>query len=254
MVNFDTFRNEIKEIHKKRKTYDVFIKQTLLGFLKDVCKILRDGVDTIANPEAHFQIERVMVDYAHLYNVVYHYNEPGQNYPRKIKVFNIEYYPGGDINLEVNLWSTNEYEGTYGMEMRENLLNYLFHNNIFTNIVKQLNTILPMVKDLQTKQKNSESEMWATHRKRTEQMFGEVYNLLLNGKTITLTEPYDFTYGNRTFFGDEITFTKQDGKRNGVLVINNLTKETNVSWEKLPLNSLARIARDLLYHEKNIGE
>jgi len=254
MVNFNSFRDEIKQIQKQRKNNDVFIKQTLLGFLKDTCILLRDRVDTVSHPDAHFQIERVMVEYGHNYNVIYYYNEHGYSYPKQIKVFNIVYYPGGDLNLETNLWSTNEYEGTVGMEMRENLLNFLLQYNLIGDIVKRLQLLLPMIKDLQSKQKESESNMWKSYRIKTNEMFDEVNKNLINGVSISLTEPYDFTYGKRTFFGDIITFIKQEGKRNGELILYNSITNQSVSWDKLPLNSLARISRDIVHHEKNMGE
>jgi hypothetical protein len=254
MVNFNTFRDDIKQIQKQRKSNDVFIKQTLLGFLKDTCILLRDAVDSVADPDAHFQIDRVMVEYGHIYNVIYYYNEPGYSYPKQIKVFSVVYYPGGDVNLEMNLWSTNEYEGTVGMEMRENLLNFLLQYNLMGDIVKRLQHLIPMLKDLQNKQKQSESNMWKAYRSKTDEMFMEVNKTLVNGITIALTEPYDFTYGNRTFFGDILTFIKKDGKRNGELILHNTITHQSVSWDKLPLNSLARISRDIVHHERNLGE
>jgi hypothetical protein len=254
MVNFNSFRDEIKQIQKQRKNNDVFIKQTLLGFLKDACVLLRDSVDSISHPDANFQIEREMLEYGHNYNVVYYYNEHGYSYPKQIKVFNIVYYPGGDVNLEINLWSTNEYDGTVGMEMRQKLLNFLLQYNLIGDIVKRLQYLLPMIKDLQSKQKESESNMWKSYHNKTGEMFNEVNKNLINGITITLTEPYDFTYGTKTFFGDILTFIKKDGKRNGELTLHNSTTNQSISWDKLPFNSLGRIARDLVYHEIRIGE
>lgn len=254
MINFDNFREEIKQIQKQRKSNDVFIKQTLLGFLKDTCIQLRDVVDVISDTDANFQIERATVEYGYIYNVVYHYQEPGYLYNKQIKVFTVLYYPGGDLNLEVNLWSTNEYEGTTGMIMRENLLKLLVEYNILSNVVKQLQTLLPMIKDLQTKQNKSERNMWKAYRSKTDEMFGMVNSYLIKGEFVTLTSLYDFTYGKTTFTGDVVCFSRTPNKRIGQLTIHNTLTQESVSWNKVSFNSVARISRDIVHHERKYGE
>jgi hypothetical protein len=252
MINFDEYRNKLKEIKGLKKHYDSFIKKNIIQTLKQIVVELRDELDTHCDEYGILQVNAEMNNHTHIYTLDYQYSDTEYNYPRKFSVITLAYFPGGDVDIQINLFTTNSYRGELANVFVGKVIKHLSQHNIFELIYKKINSLTPMVRTLKKEGDEKESEMWKQYRGETTKMVELLYSNLLNGETITLTEPTTFTFGSRVFFANQINFVKPENKNSGELkLLNTLTGNACV-WVKYTLNSLSKTCRDIAHYEREL--
>lgn len=252
MVNFDEYRKTLKEIKGSKKHYDSFIKKTIIQTLKEIVVELRNELDTYCDEYGILQVNAEMNNHTHIYTLDYQYSDNEYNYPRKFSVVTLAYFPGGDVDVQINLFTTNSYRGELANVFLERVMLHFSQNNIFQLINSKIVSLTPMVRTLKKEGDEKDNSMWKEYRSETDKMVELLYSNLLNGETITLTEPVNFTFGSRLFFANQLNFVKPENKNSGELKLFNTITGNTCVWVKYTLNSLGKTCRDIAHKEREL--
>lgn len=252
MVNFEEYRNTLNNIKGSKKYYDSFIKKTIIQTLKEIVVELRDELDMYCDEFGILQVNAEMNNHTHIYTLDYQYTDVEYNYPRKFAFVTLAYFPGGDVDVQFNLFTTNSYRGEIANTFLEKVMIHFSQNNIFQLINKKITSLTPMIRTLKKEGDEKDTIMWKQYREETNKMVELLYSKLLNGEKITLTEPANFTFGSRVFFGNEICFSKPENKNSGELKLMNTATGSGCVWGRYSVSSLGKTCRDIAHKEREL--